>query len=473
MAFPFFEPLLLLLLFLIILVSTIYNLIQWLRTRPSCYLLAYECHKPSEDRKLSTDSCAHIVLRNHNLCIEDYRFLLKTMVNSGIGEETYAPSCFFSGHEANPSLSDAILEMEDVLFSTLNRLFSRTEILPKDVDILVVNVSLFSPAPSLASRIVNKYRMRSNIKTYNLSGMGCSASLVAVDLVDRLFATCRNSYAIVVSTESLTPSWYVGKERSMILSNCLFRSGGCSMLLTNREALKHRALLKLKCSVRTHLGSDDMAHRCCYQVEDDNGHLGFRLTKDLTGAASRAFSANLRVIVPTILPLTALVGHVTSSILRRVITKSTKTLDLKPGIEHFCIHPGGKAVIDGIGKSLGLSNHDLEPSRMALHRFGNTSAGGLWYVLGYMEAKGRLRKGDRILMISLGAGFKCNNCVWEVINDSEDVNIWEDCLDSYPPLSLANPFMEKYGWINDHDSGCIVDLLNSIREASRIANVNA
>ena len=117
-------------------------------------------------------------------------------------------------------------------------------------------------------------------------------------------------------------------------------------------------------------------------------------------------------------------------------------MNLKTGIEHFCIHPGGRAVVDGLGKSLGLSEYDLEPARMALHRFGNTSAGGLWYVLGYMEAKKRLKTGDRILMISLGAGFMCNNCVWEVMKDLEDAKVWEDSLDRYPipRKNLVNPY---------------------------------
>ncbi|GLJ43762.1 hypothetical protein SUGI_0911060 [Cryptomeria japonica] len=32
--------------------------------------------------------------------------------------------------------------------------------------------------------------------------------------------------------------------------------------------------------------------------------------------------------------------------------------------QHFCIHPGGRAVISGIGKRLKLSDYDLEASRI-------------------------------------------------------------------------------------------------------------
>ncbi|KAJ9160015.1 hypothetical protein P3X46_025456 [Hevea brasiliensis] len=414
----------------------------------SCYMLHYECYKGAEDRKLDTESCAKIVLRNKNLGLEQYRFLLQTISNSGIGEETYGPKNVIEGQEQSPSLEDALSEVDDIMFNTLDKLFERTGVSPSEIDILVVNVSLFSPQPSLTARVVNRYKMREDIKAFNLAGMGCSASVVALDLVWQLFKSHKKALALVVSTESMGPNWYRGKEKSMILSNCLFRSGGCSMLLTNNEALKHRAILKLSHVVRTHLGANDEAYGCCIQLEDDLGYAGFLLTRNLTRNAAKALSMNLKVLMPKVLPLRELLRYIFTSLGRK--RSSVAGLNFKAGIEHFCIHPGGKAVIDGIGKSLKLTDYDLEPARMALHRFGNTSSGGLWYVLGYMEAKKRLKKGDRILMISLGAGFKCNNCVWEVVRDLNDLNVWKDSIDHYPSQEgPANSFLEKYGWIND------------------------
>lgn len=424
------------------------------RRDQGCYLLGYECYKATEDRKLGVEACLNIILRNKNLGLEEYQYMLKGMVNSGLGGETYCARSIIAGKEENPSLSDTILEMDEVFSSTLDKLFAKTGVSPSDIDILIVNVSLFSPAPSLTSRIINRYKMKEDIKAFNLSGMGCSASIVAIDLVKHLFKTNRNAYAVVVSTESIGPNWYSGKEQPMMLTNCLYRSGGCSMLLTNNAALKHYALLKLKCILRTHMGSSNDAYGCSIQVEDDHGHRGFRLTRHIKAVATQALTINLQTLLPRILPFReliryAILTHPFYKIINGDIEAKKVRLNLKSGVNHFGIPPTERAVIDGLGKSLGLSDYDLEPARMALHRFGNTSTGGLWYVLGYMEAKKRLKKGDKLLMISFGAGYECNSCVWEVMSNLEDENVWKGCIDSYPGKRTENPLAAKCSWLGD------------------------
>ena len=54
------------------------------------------------------------------------------------------------------------------------------------VDILIVNCSLFNPTPSLSAMLVNHFKMKSNIVSYNLSGMGCSAGVIAISLAKEL-----------------------------------------------------------------------------------------------------------------------------------------------------------------------------------------------------------------------------------------------------------------------------------------------
>ncbi|KAI4382358.1 hypothetical protein MLD38_008331 [Melastoma candidum] len=426
-----------------------------------CYILEFQCYKPPVDRRLSTEFCGEVIKRTKNLGLLEYQFLLRAIVSSGIGEHTYGPRIVFEGREDEPTLRDGISEMEEFFYDSIGKAFDRSGVSPSQIDVIVVNVSMLASVPSLSSRIINHYKMREDVKAFNLTGMGCSASLISVDLVSRLFKTYRNMMALVVTSESLSPNWYSGSDRSMILANCLFRSGGCAMLLTNNRAWKSRCMFRLRCLVRTHHGAKDESYGCCIQKEDDQGRMGFYLGKDLPKAATRALVDNLKEISPRILPIRELVRFGILSLVRKWKGSFKKggagglartVINFKTGVEHFCIHTGGKAVIDGIGTSLDLSEYDLEPARMTLHRFGNTSASSLWYVLAYMEAKKRLKKGDRVLMISFGGGFKCNSCVWEVVRDlGEDPNVWEDCIDTYPVKSLVNPFMEKYGWIQGED----------------------
>lgn len=148
--------------------------------------------------------------------------------------------------------------------------------------------------------------------------MGCSASLISVNIVQNIFKCQRNLQALVVTSESLSPNWYAGNDRSMILANCLFRTGGCAILLTNKVALKHRAMFKLKCLVRTHHGAKDESFNCCIQREDETGRVGFHLDKTLPKVATRAFVENLKVISPKILPIRELARFTIVSFVRKL-----------------------------------------------------------------------------------------------------------------------------------------------------------
>jgi 3-ketoacyl-CoA synthase len=79
-----------------------------------------------------------------------------------------------------------------------------TGLTPRDIDILVVNCSLFNPTPSLSAMVVNHFKMRGDIISYNLAGMGCSAGVIAIGLAQRLLRTEPGKYALVVSTENIT-----------------------------------------------------------------------------------------------------------------------------------------------------------------------------------------------------------------------------------------------------------------------------
>ncbi|KAB1213974.1 putative 3-ketoacyl-CoA synthase 20 [Morella rubra] len=329
-------------------------------------------------------------------------------------------------------------EAATVMFSAVKDLLEKTNTNPKVIDILISNGSIFCPTPSLSAMVVNKFRMRSNIKSFHLSGMGCSAGIIAVSLAKDLLRVHRNSLALIVSTEALNQQWYTGKNPSMLLTNCLFRMGGAAVLLSSREQDKSRAKYELQHLVRTTKAQDGLSHSCVYQDVDSENNTGISISKGILNVAGDALKTNIAALGPLVLPISEQMKYGFSIIGQKVRWDKRRTRIYIPkfrkAFDHFCIHAGGRAVIQAIEKNLQLSKEDVEPSRMTLYKYGNTSSSSIWYELCYIEAKGRMKRGDKVWQIAFGSGFKCNSAVWKCITENSEVkiaNAWSDIY-SYP-----------------------------------------
>lgn len=416
--------------------STVY-----IMTRPRpVYLVDYACYRPPEHLQVKFNQFMEHSKLTGDFDESSLEFQRKILERSGLGEETYVPEAMHC-IPPKPSMAAAREEAEQVMYGALDILFANTSIKPKDIGILVVNCSLFNPTPSLSAMIVNKYKLRGNIRSYNLGGMGCSAGVIAIDLAKDLLQIHRNTYAVVVSTENITQNWYFGNKKSMLIPNCLFRVGGSAVLLSNKGSDKRRSKYKLVHTVRTHRGADDKAFQCVYQEQDDFGKVGVSLSKDLMAIAGGALKTNITTLGPLVLPISEQLLFFSTLVIKKVVNSKIKPYipDFKLAFEHFCIHAGGRAVIDELEKNLQLLPLHCEASRMTLHRFGNTSSSSIWYELAYTEAKGRMRKGNRVWQIAFGSGFKCNSAVWEALRyvKPSPSNPWEDCINKYPVKIFA------------------------------------
>eukprot|EP00667_Euglena_gracilis_P012615 EG_transcript_12974 len=362
---------------------------------------------------------------------ESVAFMERVLENSGTGESTALPPGLVRGipgsafhppgdepTHIDASIGAARQEAETVIFEIVQDVLARTGTHPRQIDVLVVNCSLFSPTPSLCAMIAHKFNMRSDLLTYNLSGMGCSAGVIAVGLAKELLCWS-NSLALVVSTENITQNMYMGNDRGMLLQNTLFRCGGAAILLSNRWRDALRAKFKLLHLVRTQLMTDQ-SYETVWECEDQCGERGVRLSKNIVQVAGQSLEKMFTVLGPFVLPLSEQ-AKVIQSMIWRFFHKLTGSKgprpklylpDFKRGIEHFCIHAGGRAVIEGIAKNLNLKPQQSEPSRRVLHDYGNTSSSSIWYELDYIRQHSSLHRGHRVLQVAFGSGFKCNSMVW-------------------------------------------------------------
>lgn len=401
---------------------------------PSVYLVDFSCLKPPSFCRVPFSSFIENTSMIKSFDPESISFMAKVLTYSGLSEETCLPPAL---HYIPPKThqQESIKEAHLLLFPVMEDLLSKTRLSPRDIDILIVNCSGFCPSPSLSSILINKFSMRSDIKSYNLSGMGCSASLIAIHMAQNLLKIHKNSRAVVLSTEILSTGWYSGNERPKLLLNCLFRMGSAAILLSNTKQAKNSSKYRLFRTLRTQRAFDDKAYLSAFREEDSEGNLGVTLTRDLLRVAGETLRSNITVLGSSILPLSDKVS-VAVSILRG---KGVHVANFKAVIQHFCLPTSGRQVIREIAKGLKLGDTEMEPALMTLQRFGNQSSSSLWYELGYLEAKERVKKGDRVWQLGMGSGPKCNSVVWEcirpIVGESKR-GPWADCIARYPIVAV-------------------------------------
>ncbi|GMH13406.1 hypothetical protein Nepgr_015247 [Nepenthes gracilis] len=435
----------------------VFTLTVYFMSRPRpIYLIDFACYKPSDDLKVTKEQFIEMARQSEKFDEESLKFQKRILDASGIGDETYVPKSIMSKENCS-TMKEGREEAAMVIFGALDELFEKTRIRAKDVGILVVNCSIFNPTPSLSAMIINHYKMRGNILSFNLGGMGCSAGIISLDLARDMLQANPNNFAVVVSTEMVGYNWYPGRDASMLIPNCFFRMGCSAVLLSNRRRDFPRAKYRLEHIVRTHKGADDRSFRCVYQEEDERRLKGIKVSRDLMEIGGDALKTNITTLGPLVLPVSEQLLFFMTLIKRHLLGGAAKGKegsssssrssshasnpnskpyipDYKLAFEHFCMHAASKTVLDEIQRNLELSDKNMEASRMTLHRFGNTSSSSIWYELAYLEAKERINRGDRVWQLAFGSGFKCNSAVWRSIRRIKKTasNPWFHCLDRYP-----------------------------------------
>ncbi|KAF5810627.1 putative very-long-chain 3-oxoacyl-CoA synthase [Helianthus annuus] len=406
--------------------------------KPSCkvYLIDFVCYKPPASQKSSKEFFIKQT-RQHGYLTEDLLDFMKSIMDrSGLGDSTYVSEAVLR-ESYKPVMKDARREVEMTIFGSLDILLRNTGVGTDKIGILIVNCSIYNTVASLSSMIVNRYKFRENIITYNLVGMGCSAGLLATGLAKQLLQVHHNSYALIVSTESIAENCYVGKDRSKILINCCFRAGGAAILLSNRPSDHKTSKYELLHAIHDNTSSSDRSYNSIYQEEDNAGIIGVNVNRDLLAAAIATIKPNLITVGHLILPITEILAYQATYIARKLLPL-LKIKQYIPkysdAVDHFLPHVGGKPVLDDLQKTLGLSDEVMEASRMTLYRYGNTSSSSIWYELAYVEAKGRVKEGNKVWQIAFGSGFKCSSVIWramKTVNCSDD-NPWTDEIPRFP-----------------------------------------
>ncbi|KAM1989488.1 hypothetical protein ACFX15_030842 [Malus domestica] len=365
-------------------------------TSRSIYLRDFVCFRPPNKLEISKEGFIELVRNSGNFNYAAIDFQKRVLKSSGIGEETYMPRVVFCP-DYKINLKDGREEAALVMFGAINDLFGATKVRPKDIRILVVNCGVLNTTSSLSSIVINHFKLRPNVQSFNLGGMGCAAGIVALDLAKDLLNAYPGSYALVVSTEAVCYTWYKGNDFDLLLSNCFLQMGAAAMLLSSSSLDRWHAKYELKQLVRTHKGMDERSFNNIHLKEDAEGTQGVSMSKDVIQVGGRALKANITTIGPLVLPVSEQFHFLTNLLFRKKKTNYKPYIpDYKLAFEH---------------KNLELTEDYMEASRKTLERFGDTFSSSVWYELAYLEATSKIKRGGRFWQLTFGSGFKCNSVV--------------------------------------------------------------
>ncbi|EER07757.1 conserved hypothetical protein [Perkinsus marinus ATCC 50983] len=374
---------------------------------PAVYCVDHEEFFAPKSWEVTHEDIISIMSSHPDVTEESMNFAKRVLSQSGIRSGSALPpnitKCLETGKPWSATMEDARTEMEYILTQILQGLLDKTGVKAREIDFLVLNCSFFNPTPSLCAMVCHKFGFRSDCLTYNLSGMGCSANVISIDLGRRLLEHAPlGSLCVVISAESYARQFYSGNERSRVMSNVLFRNGATAALLTNWNT--GTCKYELLDTVRAQVVKEEALH-AAWQGSDKDGLLSLCLSKSIVPVAGEALALNLEQLLPRMSRLPACLRYFGRG--ARLVPS-----DLPRIVDYFCVHAGGRAVIDNIMDVLSLSEKDVHPSRESLAKHGNTMSTSVWYEMGILETSGKLKPGDSVLQIALGSGFKCNTALW-------------------------------------------------------------
>jgi predicted naringenin-chalcone synthase len=217
-------------------------------------------------------------------------------------------------------------------------------------------------APGLDLQVMELMDLEKTIFRTSINFMGCYAALHALKIADVICKSDKKAQVLIVCTELCTLHFQQEATVDNMTSSLLFGDGAAAVLMQHDEADTEGLFIDYFYSEINLKGKRDMAWEL----------------------SSSGFLMTLSGYIPD------LIEEDFAAVTDRALFKDGTSMN---DVSHWCIHPGGKRILQAIHKSLGFTNGQLQCSYDVLNEFGNISSASILFVLKkMMEQKGGIKK---------------------------------------------------------------------------------
>lgn len=233
---------------------------------------------------------------------------------------------------------------------------------PKNITHLITVSCTGMSAPGLDLQVMELMDLEKTIFRTSINFMGCYAAIHALKIGDAICKSDKAAQVLIVCTELCTLHFQQEATIDNMTSSLLFGDGAAALLMKHDDAKDEGLFIDSFYSEINPKGKRDMAWEL----------------------SSSGFLMTLSGYVPD------LIEEDFAAVADRALAKDNSTT---AAVSHWCIHPGGKRILQAIHKSLGFTNGQLQCSYDVLSEFGNLSSASILFVLKkMMEQSGGVKK---------------------------------------------------------------------------------
>jgi predicted naringenin-chalcone synthase len=207
----------------------------------------------------------------------------------------------------------------------------------------------FTPDP--AYYIVKELELSPSAGRFHLGYMGCFAAIPALRMAHSICKADPEAAVLVVNVELCSLHLQDSEEIDQLVAASVFADGAAGAIVSAKEPAKKPA----------------------YRVENFHTSIAEHSEKDMGWIiGNTGFEMVLSTDVPNIIE-----SNMSSSI---ALLLEDYDLDLSK-IVHWAVHPGGRAILDRVERSLQLKPSQIDTSRNVLSKYGNMSSATVLFVL--------------------------------------------------------------------------------------------
>ncbi len=248
-----------------------------------------------------------------------------------------------------------------------------------EVGVVVTSNYYSLGGPTIAHRLVDHYHLCADTDKYHLVGVGCASAVPLLRLASQALRDRPGEKALVVAAESvsgfLSPVT-ASDEKVKVVGSALFGDGAAA------------ALLSLEPADRGHAAGPRIVATAVHQLPGTLGHVRFAVSGEET---HMRMARELPALAETGVP--------------ELVHDFLDRHDLDAGmIDHWPLHPGGRGILQGLQRGLGLSEEDVAPSAAVLSEHGNVGTPSAFFVLQRTVADREPKPGSLGLAITIGPG---------------------------------------------------------------------